>query len=71
MKDLIEILNIFLKYVPNDISWPTSCSHDELTFCLDIELENVSTEDLARLEELGVFYSESDGCFKSFRYGSC
>lgn len=71
MKDLIEVLTIFLKYVPEDIHWPTYCEHDVLTFAVDIPLENISPEDLARLNELGVFYSEGDDCFQSFRFGSC
>jgi hypothetical protein len=71
MRGLIEILNIFLKYLPNDVNWPTNCSHDELTFCLDLNPSMMSKEDVDRLDELGVFYSESDNVFKSFKYGSC
>lgn len=71
MRDLIEVLTIFLKYLPEDVRCPTHCEHDVLTFGLEINLENVSIEDLVRLEELGVFYSESEGCFQSFRFGSC
>lgn len=71
MRDLIEVLNIFLKYFPDDVRWPTHCEHDELTFGLDISPDRMSKEDIERLDELGVFWSEEDDCFKSFRYGRC
>lgn len=70
MKDLIEALQIFLKYT--DSKYPTNCSHDMLWVNVDPEL--VSDEDKARLDELGFFVSEdydyAEG-FCSFRYGSC
>lgn len=67
MKDLIEALTIFLKY--GNPRNPTHCEHDELTIC-GIEPEQVSAEDKARLDELGFFVSDSDDCFRSFRFGS-
>ena len=67
MEDLIEALQIFLKY-ENPHS-PTNCAHDELTVC--IEAEKVSADDKKRLEELGFHHFEGDDCFKSFRFGSC
>jgi hypothetical protein len=70
MKDLIEVLQILLKYA-NDDRCPTHCEHDELSICCGIELEKVSKEDIEKLEELGIFWSEIDDCFKSFRFGSC
>jgi DNA-binding protein YbaB len=61
---LIKALQIFLKY--GDIPYPTHCSHDVLTVCVDPSI--VSDEDKAELDELGFF--EEDNCFQSFRYGS-
>jgi hypothetical protein len=64
MRDLIEALQIFLKYEnpPN----PTHCEHDELTICVDPA--PVSSEDKTRLKELG-FLCDSER-FYSFRFGS-
>jgi hypothetical protein len=64
MDKLIEALQILLKY--DNPAYPTHCEHDELTICIDPSL--VSEEDIAKLDELGVFVD--DDCFKSFRYGS-
>ena len=68
MEDLITALYIFLKYLedPNERS-PTMCSHDEL-WIMTVDPEDVSTEDMAKLDELGFF--ESDGGFRSYRFGS-
>lgn len=65
MKDLIEALQIFLKY--RDERNPTHCEHDEM-WIVGISEEEVSEEDRARLDELGFF--PSDDGFKSFRFGS-
>lgn len=67
MSKLIEALQILLKYGNPD--YPTHCEHDELTIC-GIDPSVVSIEDKAKLDELGFFVSDSDECFKSFRYGS-
>lgn len=65
MSDLIEALNIFLKYGnPHN---PTHCEHDEM-FIAGISPDQVSKEDIARLDELGFFVSREG--FKSFRFGS-
>jgi hypothetical protein len=66
MKDLIEALQIFLKY--GDPYCPTHCEHDVLTVV--IEQEKVSPEDAARLKELGFMEDTDIGCFKSYRFGS-
>ena len=66
MSKLIEALQIFLKY--GNPRNPTHCSHDELTIC-GIDPAAVSDVDVARLDELGFFVC-SDGCFKSYRFGS-
>lgn len=67
MKELIEALQIFLKYGNPDR--PTHCEHDEM-WIMEIEPSDVSENDIIKLDELGFFVSESDNCFKSFRYGS-
>ena len=65
MSDLIEALQIFLKY--GNPSHPTHCEHDTLHIC-GIEPKDVSEEDLVKLNKLG-FYVSGDG-FQSFRFGS-
>ena len=67
LDDLIEALQIFRKYGNPD--FPTHCEHDELTIC-GIDPEDVSKEDKKKLNKLGFFQEDSDGCFKSFRFGS-
>ncbi len=69
MKDLIEALQIFLKY--GNPKYPTWCAHDELNIT-EIDPAIVSEEDKKRLDELGFFVSDEDGesAFKSFRFGS-
>lgn len=67
MEQLIQALQIFLKYGnPNN---PTHCEHDEMTIC-GISPEDVSDEDKKKLDELGFFVSDSDNCFRSFKFGS-
>ena len=69
MKDLIEALQILLKY--GDPRNPTHCEHDVLTI-VGIYPSDVSDEDKTRLEELGFIVSDEygDSMFRSFRYGS-
>lgn len=67
MKNLIEALNIFLKY--GDESNPTHCEHDVL-WIVGYTEEQISEEDTARLKELGFFFSSSDQGWQSYRYGS-
>jgi len=71
MKDLIEALNIFLKY--GNKNNPTHCEHDVLT--VDIDPRKVSEEDTKRLKALG-FMPDLNGeyggaYFFSYRFGSC
>lgn len=66
MSDLVKALSILLKY--GDPRNPINCSHDELVICY-IDPGGVSKEDLQELDRLGFFVD--DGCFKSFRFGSC
>lgn len=66
MEDLIEALQIFLKY--GNPEHPINCSHDVLQ--VNIAPEKVSEEDLKKLDKLGFFPNE-DGCgFSSYRFGS-
>jgi hypothetical protein len=67
MKELIQALQIFLKYGNPDS--PTHCEHDTLWIC-GIEPDKVSEEDKTTLAELGFFVDQSDECFKSYKYGS-
>ena len=67
MKDLIEALQIFLKY--SDRDYPTNCSHDLLY--IDVRPEEISFEDKKRLEELSFNVNEELEGFTSFRFGSC
>jgi hypothetical protein len=68
MKELIEALQILLKY--GNPTYPTHCEHDVLTI-VGISPDLVSDEDKARLDELGFFVSNEYGDgFQSFRYGS-
>ena len=71
MKDLIEALTILLKYINGDEHSPINCTHDEMHICCDIELEDVSKEDIKSLDELGFFWDDEFEHFMSFRFGSC
>ncbi len=68
MKDLIEALKIFEKYI-GDKKYPTWAEHDELG--VNCSKENMSKEDIKRLDELGFFYEPEYECFISYKYGSC
>lgn len=68
MKDLIEALNIFLKY--GNQKWPTHCEHDVLQVC-GYSKEKISLEDRTKLESLGFFWDDEFDCWTSFKYGSC
>lgn len=65
MKQLIEALQIFLKY--GDKEYPTHCEHDVLH--VDIDPELVNDADKKKLDALG-FFSNGDG-FESYKFGSC
>jgi hypothetical protein len=68
MKQLIEALQIFLKY--GNLDYPTHCEHDTLMIC-GIDPKIVSEEDIKKLDELGFFVGEEfPDTFISFRYGS-
>lgn len=71
MKDLIEALQIMLKY--GNPHSPTHCSHDLLAIC-GIDPSVVSRKDIVRLEKLGFEVGDPWDCddtmFYSHRYGS-
>jgi len=67
MNDLIEALQIFLKY--GNPTYPTHCEHDVM-WISEIAPKDVSAEDKERLDQLGFFVSEHDNCFKSYKFGS-
>ena len=67
MRKLIEALEIFAKY--KDLPYPTHCEHDVL-WIMGVTQEEVSEEDAKRLDALGFFWSDSEECWQSFRYGS-
>lgn len=69
MKELIEALNIFLKYT--DMSHPFHCEHDILTVDYDKNVLCMTKEDVDRLDELGFFWNDNEGHFNSWKYGSC
>ena len=67
MNDLIEALQIFLKYDNPD--YPTHCEHDMMLVMIDPQI--VSTDDSIRLDALGFFIStEHSDCFASYKFGS-
>jgi hypothetical protein len=72
VEDLIEALQIFLKY--GNPKHPTHCEHDVMTI-VGINPQDVSETDKQRLDELGFFASEDDDYgdeanFQSFKFGS-
>ena len=67
MEDLIKALNVFLKY--GNENYPTHCEHDVL-YITEIKKEQVNEEDIAELDRLGFFWSGSDECFVSYKFGS-
>ena len=69
MSDLIEALQIFLKY-GNPYS-PTHCEHDILMIA-DIDPKDVSEDDKQRLDKLGFVVGKIYGIdtFASYRFGS-
>ncbi len=68
MKDLIEALKIFEKYI-GDEKYPTWAEHD--VFGVNCDIENMTEEDIKKLDDLGFFWNHEYECFTSYRYGSC
>lgn len=67
MKNLIEALQIFGKYTTTE--WPTNCCHDVLCI-MQVEKDQPTEDERARLHELGFFWSDEYDCWASFKYGS-
>ncbi len=67
MSKLIEALQIFLKY--KDARRPTHCEHNVL-YIMDVTQEEVSVEDVVKLDALGFFWNEEYDCWASFYFGS-
>lgn len=65
MSDLIEALQIFLKYKNNQ--FPTHCNHDEF---MVVGIDNVSEADVKRLNELSFRWDNYNDCWVSSRFGS-
>ena len=72
MDDLIEALQIMKKY--GNPSYTTICTHDEMYVTHEINPDNVSEEDINRLEDLGFHVTDEFGSdckqFKSYKFGS-
>ena len=66
MSDLIEALQIFLKY--HNPHNPIHCEHDEMFVCVDPD--RVIEKDKEKLEKLS-FTPNNFGGFSSYRFGSC
>lgn len=65
MKDLIEALQILLKY--KNEYWPTQCDQDALRVCANPDA--VSEGDKKRLRELSFIPDGEDSYFISYRFG--
>ena len=66
MNDLIEALQIFLKYTNE--KYPTHCEHDILMI-MDVT-EDIDEGDKKRLDELGFNWNDDEGYWYSYRFGS-
>ena len=66
MEKLIEALQIFLKY--KNAKYPTDCEHDAL-YIMEINIADVSEEDIEHLKELHFFWCDMENRFVSFHYG--
>lgn len=73
MEDMIEALQILLKYPGSGVHDPFHCEHDVLTITA-VDPDQVSGADKDRLAELGILvgdpWSDGDNYFYSYRYGS-
>ncbi len=67
MKELIEALQIFLKY--KNLDRPTYCE-GEVFYVVDIPIDLISKEDICRLHELSFQWSIENNAWHSSRFGS-
>ena len=65
-QDLIEAIELLSQHPTSSVS-PFHCEHDELWVMADPE--EFTAEELERLDHLG-FFTDGEGGFKSYRYGS-
>ena len=68
INELIEALQIFSKYIPDD-RFPTYCEHDILMVMV-YDASDISREDLERLKELHFYFDSEYQCFASTWFGS-
>jgi hypothetical protein len=64
MKDFIKALNIFMKYLKDDSSFPFAAEHD--IFYVLINQSDVSDDDIDSLDELGFFIDDDGDGFKYY-----
>ncbi len=65
MDKLIEALQIFNKYADGNV---IQCEHDVLIVNVT---DDMDSDDIDRLGELGFFYQEDDCNWQSYEWGSC
>ena len=65
MKELIKALEIFDKYADGNV---IQCEHDVLIVNVT---DDMDSDDIDRLVELGFFYQEDDCNWQSYEWGSC
>lgn len=68
MEELIEALQIFLKY--QNKTYPINCAHD-IFMVVGITEEEVYQEDKDRLSKIGFRWNSEYQSWSSYRYGSC
>lgn len=69
MNEMIESLQIFLKYMEKDVDSPFVCCHDIL-YVHGPDISEVLKADVERLDGLGFFWDDDLECWASFRFGS-
>lgn len=67
MKRLIEALQILIKYGNEDR--PFYCDHEELQVH-GYKIEDISEEDIKKLDLLSFYWNEEEDYFYSFEFGS-
>lgn len=70
MKDLIEALTIFGKYIEPDDNYPTHCEHDVM-YVKGPPPEEMGTADASRLVQLSFEFKRHENMWFSYRFGSC
>lgn len=67
MERLIEALQIFIKYGNEDR--PFYCPDEEFQVH-GYKIEDISEEDIKKLDSLSFYWNEEEECFYSFEFGS-